>query len=214
MSSCLDNDDNNEVEIDEEWKALNDTRYSQIASDGSYNVLSSQSGNGKVYWKTSTVITDSDQKPDLQLRTTVEGKPEFTDTVVVRYEGWYIDKEGEKRIFDSTENISIISEINYRHGIKPDPSPNKIPSTFAVNPSTSGTAANNYISGVIDGFSTALQDMKLNEERDVCMPYQLAYGTRANTYTPSNGSVTYTIIPAYTTLWFRIKLLKIIPMKA
>lgn len=210
-TSCLNNNNDNEVEIDEEWKSLNETRFATVASDPSFNALSSQSGNGKVYWQGSTVITDTDAGNILKI--TVEGKPEFTDTVVIRYEGWYFDKAGEKVIFDSTENPSLRSRIDYTYGKVSSPYPNYTRATFAVNPATSATAANNYVGGIIEGCSILLQDMKVNDERVVCMPQQLGYGSTASTYSPTTSSPTFTLIPAYTTLWFRIKLYQIIPMK-
>ncbi|SHE36987.1 FKBP-type peptidyl-prolyl cis-trans isomerase [Dysgonomonas macrotermitis] len=198
-TSCLNNDDD-EVEIDEEWKALNDTRFNQAAADASLTGLESQTGGGKVYWKKSTVITDSDN-PSASIRVTVTGKPEFTDTVGVRYEGWYFNKDGDKVIFDSTENESLTSTINGTGN------PNKETRYLAVNPATTSSSSNNYIGGMIEGWSTLIQDMVTGEERDVCIPYVLAYGGTART------SSNYVVIPAYTTLWFRIKLIKIYPMK-
>lgn len=213
-TSCLNSNNNNEEEIDEEWKALNETRFAKIASDNAYNALSSQSGsNEKVYWQTSTEITNVDNENSLRI--TVDGKPEFTDTVVIRYEGWYFDKAGQKVIFDSTENPSLRSRLDYIYNSTkyPSPEPNYNKSTFAINPATSATKANNYIGGIIEGCSILLQDMKVNDERVVCMPQQLGYGRTASTYAPTNSSPTFTLIPAYTTLWFRIKLYEIIPMK-
>ncbi|MBD8349229.1 FKBP-type peptidyl-prolyl cis-trans isomerase [Dysgonomonas sp. HGC4] len=195
-TSCLNSNNDNDVEIDEEWKALNETRFAKVASDDSFNALLSQSGNGKVYWQPSTVITDGNS-----VRMTVEGRPEFTDTVVARYEGWYFDRDNKKIIFDSTENPSLISQINYTYGLSSSVQPNYTRSQFTVNK-------------VIDGWITLLQDMKVGDERVVCIPQELGYGSVDNTYTPNvTGASTFKIIPAYTTLWFRIKLYEIIPMK-
>lgn len=212
-TSCLNSNNNNEEDIDEEWKALNETRFAKIASDNLFNALSSQSGNGRVYWQTSTVITDVDKENSLRI--TVEGKPEFTDTVVIRYEAWYFDKAGEKVIFRSTENISLKSRLDYTYNSSnyPRPEPNYSRATFAINPATSATKANNYVEGIIEGCSILLQDMKVNDERVVCMPWELGYGRYASTYAPTNSSPTFTLVPAYTTVWYRIKLYEIIPMK-
>lgn len=211
-TSCLnDSNDNNAVAVDEEWKALNESRFAKVAGDNSYNVLSAQSGNGKVYWQESTEITNVDN--GTALRTTVEGKPESTDTVVVRYEGWFFDKNGKKIIFDSTENPSLVREINYRYGLVSSLQPNYTRATFAMNPFTDGSKTKG-IYGVIEGWVTLLQDMKVGDERTVCIPQELAYGSVAQTYTPSvTGASAFTTIPAYTTLWFRIKLYEIIPMR-
>lgn len=186
FASCLNT--NNEVTIDEEWKRLNEQRFYAVAADASYTDLASQSGDGKVYWKKSTVISDS----DAGLRTTQYGKPEFTDTVVVRYEGSLLDKTGVKYIFESTENPVTGSAISI------DQDPNKRIVKFAINES----AATGKTYPITDGWRTILQDMRVGDEREVCIPQELGYGVGG-----SGG------IPGYTTLFFRIKLINIIPMK-
>lgn len=55
----------------------------------------------------------------------------------------------------------------------------------------------------VDGFRTMLQYMKIDEQVEVCIPYLLGYGTTGS----YSGSVQ--IIPGYTTLWFKIKLMNI-----
>lgn len=210
-TSCLNSSNDNEEKIDEEWKALNETRFAKVASDKvKYSELKSQSDNGSVYWEKATAITDTDA--GASVRITVNGKPEFTDTVVIRYEGWYFNAAGEKVIFDSTENPSLRSKLDYTYGNTSSPEPNYNKATFALNPATSSSAATNYIGGIIEGCSIALQDMVVGEERDVCMPQNLGYGSTASTYSPKSSAPTYTLIPAYTTLWFRMKLYEIKPM--
>ena len=211
-TSCLNSNDDNEVKIDEEWKALNETRFAQIASDKvKYSELKSQSDNGSVFWEKATAITDTDKGNSVRI--TVAGKPEFTDTVVVRYEGWYFNAAGEKVIFDSTENPSLRSKLDYTYGNITSPEPNYNKATFALNPATSSSSATNYVGGIIEGCSILLQDMVVGEERDVCIPQALGYGSTASTYSPSTSAPTLVLIPAYTTLWFRFKLYEIIPMK-
>lgn len=208
MVSCL-GGGNDQPKIDEEWKALNETRFNKVATDPAFSPLTSESGNGKVYWQKSDVITNTDK--GITLKTTMDGRPEFTDTVVVRYEGWFFDKDGVKVIFDSTENPSLRSRLGYQYGLSPTPDPNRQKAIFAINPKT--PTKNGGYSGIIEGFSVVLQDMQVGDERVVCIPQQLGYGGTASTYTPGNNAPTYTLIPAYTTLWFRIKLYEIIPMK-
>ena len=189
LASCVDDDD---FDIDEEWYSEQATIFSEVVAKSGiegenkeYITLESQSKNGVVCWQKSTVITDSDNT-DKTLRITMGGKPEFTDTVVVRYEGWYIDKEGKKYIFDSTENPSLNSGNTH---------PNKVQRKFTVN-------------GVIEGWTIALQDMKVGEERLVVIPQILGYKG-----SPLTNSSSQVILPGYSTLWFRIKLFDIIPMK-
>ncbi len=204
ITSCLNNDDGND-KIDEEWKSLQENYYNKAAADNSYNALSSQSGNGKIYWKASSVITDSDKT----LRITANGTPEFTDTVAVRYEGWYFDKTGEKIIFDSTENPSLRSNLAYSLGDAQSQYPNKKSIQFAVSGTTSGLKT---AIAVLDGTLTLLQDMTTGEEREVVIPQELGYKWGVSSYTSPSGGSSYVLIPAYTTLWFRVKLMKIIPM--
>ena len=162
LSSCGSDDDNG---IDEVWKAYQDTEFNKVAIDPAFHELKSETNSGSVYWKVSTVITNSD------LFTSAQRYPELTDTVVVRYEGWYFDMNGKKNIFDTTENPATGATVK--------------PAQFVVNQ-------------LIIGWTMLLQDMTVGEEREVCIPQQLGYG-----YWNVGG------IPAYTTLWFRIKLLDI-----
>ncbi|NDW08515.1 FKBP-type peptidyl-prolyl cis-trans isomerase [Dysgonomonas sp. 520] len=182
--SCLD-DDNDDSGIDEEWKYMNEKAFAELAVEGDndtdtlYTKLGSIYANNEVYvkWRKSDSITKSDL-PKMSPKIDIEGKPQFNDSVRIRYEGWLIDKKGNKIIFDSTENPKTGSTSQ----------PNKLPVGFRVN-------------GVIAGWTTVLQDMVKGEEREVCIPWQLAYGASGNSS-----------IPGYTTLRFRMKLEDIIPM--
>lgn len=200
--SCSDNDD--KVKVDEEWKALNKKRFDAYESNSNYHKLSSPTQNGIVYWTESSIITDSDKKKSLKIEE--REIPQFTDTVVVRYEGWFLDKERKQIIFDSTENPSLSSRLDYSHGVAPSIYPNKNPVKITVSFNTGSS----YTVNQIDGVSTLLQNMKVGEEREVVIPQELGYG--ANPMVHKAGTNSYTIAPAYTTLWFRLKLLQIIPM--
>lgn len=178
--ACSSNDDN---DIDREWKALNEKRFFEAQNSEEYTrEWRSMSENGVVLAKrTDRFEATSAEDASIfdnndRLRITKEGTPTFTDSVVCRYEGWYLDKEGKKVIFDSTE------KTNNQKGIG-----------FMVNK-------------VIDGWSTALQHMHVGDAYSICIPQQLGYG--ASGY--YNGYVK--TIPEYTTLWFDMKLLKIIPV--
>lgn len=179
LSSCLNDDDDNN--IDQTWYDYQNNLFQEVAKDVSYTELKSESGNGSVYWRPSSMITDSDI---ISERISPQGTPNFTDTVLVRYEGWYLDINGEKKIFDSTENPSLSNSLN----------PNKVEVKLTLNVDANGFQ-------LTDGFSTLLQDMTVGEERQVVIPQQLGYGSSAQTY-----------IPAYTTLYFDVKLFKIISL--
>lgn len=166
--SCVDEDDN---KIDKEWKKMNEDAYLKAYSSKDYYKLESQSRNGTVLWKTSNLLTDD--QPDFGLRINSQGNPEYTDSVTVRYEGWYIQKDGTSYTFDTTEEVN-----------------NKVPRGFAVK-------------NVVDGWTTVLQDMKVGEERELVIPWILGYGSSGLV---NSGVV---VIPAYTTLYFRMKLLDI-----
>lgn len=166
FTSCSTKDD---TTIDEEWKALNDKQVREAAATTSgYVARASISNNGYVYWKSFKFIPEI--KTSSSPKITQEGTPYITDSVVVRYEGWYFLKDGTKHLFDTSEgekNLPMRTRIN---------------------------------SGLIDGFSTMLQYMRKGDQVQVCIPYQLAYGTGG-----TQG------IPGYTTLWFNINLVDIIP---
>ena len=187
--SCMSDDDD---EIDYEWKDYQTKIYDDISvlSDDSgeriYAVLKSESSNGSIFWKTSDFITNrmkgdfSQQRPNAYLATrSTSTKPSaMTDSVVVRYEGWYYDKAGDFKRFDGTESITET----------------KPPYVGSDNVTSTGFG----VSKVVDGFRTAIMDMVVNEERIICMPANMGYGATAQS-----------TIPANTTLFFDIKLLKI-----
>lgn len=163
--SCASDDSTNG--IDEEWRSYNETIVIETgAKTEEYKSLASLSGNGSVYWKSITDFIPQEKST----KVTQEGTPYFTDSVVVRYTGWYLLKDGTKYTFDTTEG-----------------SYNGVPQTFVVG-------------SLVDGFSTMLQHMRTGDQVEVCIPQRLGYGSSAQS-----------AIPAYTTLWFRIKLVKIIP---
>lgn len=99
------------------------------------------------------------------------GMPLYTDSVKVNYLG---------RLLPSTSYpYGYVFDQSYFGDFDPDISS---PMSFAVN-------------AVVSGFSTALQGMRKGEEWRVYIPYQLGYGTSAQS-----------TIPAYSTLVFDITL--------
>ena len=96
-NSCVDDDD---YEIDEEWKAYQDGLVAKVAAIGSeYTPIPSSSNNGYIY---SKIITDfvPDNEYDNFDRTL---SPLFTDSVYVHYQGWYYKQDGDSTIFDTTQ---------------------------------------------------------------------------------------------------------------
>lgn len=177
-------DDKNDGEVSEEWKRHQagwEEKIREEVRKGLYTEVKSESRNGSIYWRTSDYINnnmngDFDKEgPEAipKTKSTVQKQRESieeTDQVEVRYEGWYYNLKDKKVVFDSTEKA---------------PSGNNASSLITL------------VNGVVDGFKTALMDMKVGEERIVCMPYKLGYGV----YGSGN-------IPGYTTLFFDIKVLK------
>lgn len=100
--------------------------------------------------------------------------PVFTDSVVVRYEGSFLKQDGTPYVFDSTEGDG------------------------------NGKVMRTRVNGLIDGFTTMLQYMRIGEQVDVYIPYQLGY-KEAGSY---SGYVQ--TIPGYTTLRFKICLVDVI----
>ncbi len=98
--------------------------------------------------------------------------PIFTDTVYVNYRGKLINGT----VFDQS----------YRGTYDPATA---IPVKFNVG-------------AVITGWTTALQQMKVGDEWEIYIPYNLAYGSSA-----SNS------IPGYSTLIFDVALMKVLPLK-
>lgn len=183
FSSCTSTDN---YGVDMEWKEYNEKIVMETAADTvEYTARKSLSNNGYVYWK---YVTDfiPDEKSVPSTKVTEDTTAYYTDSVTVRYTGWYLLKDGTKYTFSTTEG-------DY----------NRVPNTFQISASMikelKGSKETNKN---IDGVATMLQYMKVGEQVEVCIPQRLGFGYIGQ----SNIN-----IPAYTTLWFRIKLLKIIP---
>jgi len=180
MASCSDDDNNG---YDEEWKKYNDSIYYSLGDKPEYSKANSLSENGFIYIKKFT----SENSPfETKFTEITDESPLFTDSVVCRYMGWYFAKDGTPIIFDGTENEIVINGETYTKNFN-----KKQGTSFRVN-------------GVIDGWATALQGMKAGDECQICIPFLLGYGVNGLT---SSG---VQIIPGYTTLWFNMKLLKVI----
>ena len=164
------------VTFDDTRKNDNEAQFSKIAASSEYKKIESKSGDGFIMYK---VLKEGENNEE------TDRKPLFTDQVKVLYTGWYkyywtkedtfIDDNGNKFqnkvIFDTTSGDS-----------------NDIARTFSV-------------SGVVDGFSTALQNMNVGDKWEIWIPWQLGYGDFNNS---SSG------ISAYSTLVFEVELVEII----
>ena len=155
-------------ETDTIWKDNGEAAFAKTAASAEFKTTQSESKNGSIAYK---VIK--------------EGKgetPLYTDGVKVLYTGWFKQVDWNKGdIFTNEDGKKITNKIIFDSTANR----NNAPSIFPV-------------SGVVDGFSTALQHMKVGDKWEVWMPWKLGYG--ANGQTP---------IPAYTTLVFEIELLQI-----
>lgn len=109
------------------------------------------------------------------------GTPYFTDKVKVLYTGWYKNIWSMPDIYTDNKDNIIYNKV-----IFDSTENNNIPRTFSVN-------------GVVDGFSTALQNMRVGDKWEVWMPWKLAYGESGNN-----------TIAGYTTLVFEIELVDIL----
>ncbi len=108
--------------------------------------------------------------------------PTFTDKVRVLYTGWYKYDWSKPDTYENDQGQTIINKYIFDS----TENRNNIPSTFTV-------------SGLIDGYRTALQHMQVGDIWEVWIPWNLGY--------EANGS---TNIPGYTTLVFEIELVSIV----
>ncbi len=182
LVSCGNDDDDSTAEM-LVWKAQQDQVFRNVANSGLYSDLGSKTGDGTLYYRSSTMITDNDAPVTLagispRLIEITGERPLFTDSVVVRYMGWYLDEDNEKVVFDGTENM-VIDGTTYTF--------NKMQGI--------GFLANGVIAGWTDILTSV---MYVGDEYEVCIPQQLAYKSSGS------GSIKY-----YTTLFFNIKLLGI-----
>ncbi len=106
--------------------------------------------------------------------------PLYTDQVRILYTGWY-------KQFDWSKQDTYVDD----DGVK-------LYNKYIFD-STGGNARRFEVKDLVDGFTTALQHMKVGDKWEVWIPARLGYGM-----TPRQN------IPANTTLVFEIELLKIL----
>ena len=172
---CACSEDDNNVEEYPNWKTTNDTYWQEL-----YNTTKQRIAGGDTSWKIlpkySYASTDELKAEDyviVHVKTVGEGteSPLFTDSVLVHYRGHLLPS--------TTYTAGYQFDTSYAGDLNPLTA---TPSKFAV-------------SGVVAGWTTALQKMHVGDRWDVYVPYQLGYGTVIN------GS-----IPAYSTLIFDMML--------
>lgn len=156
-------------ETDTIWKDNNEAAFMITAALPEYKTIQSESKNGSIAYK---------------VMKSGEGKtPLFTDRVKVLYTGWYKMVDWNKGDFYTNENgVKVANKFIFDSTANR----NNVPSIFSV-------------SGVVDGFSTALQHMKVGEKWEVWIPSRLGYGERGQNN-----------IPGFTSLVFEIELLEIL----
>ena len=156
-------------ETDTQWKDANEAAFAKTAASSEYKTIESQSRAGSIAYR---VIKSGQGKTPL-----------FTDNVKVLYTGWFKRVDWNKDDIYTNEDGRKITN-KYVFDSTSDRS--DIPSVFRV-------------SGVVDGFATALQNMKVGDKWEVWMPWKLGYGAMGQSS-----------IPAYTTLVFEIELVEIL----
>lgn len=156
LSSCSKDDE--VLEVDEEWKVLNEEAFAAQTLAPDFSKINSQSNAGFILYK---VIKSGESKEQIY----------YTSKVKVYYKGSLIDGT----VFDdkSFENSSG--------------------STFEVG-------------NVVDGFSTALQNMHPGDRWIIWIPQQMGYGI-AGSSNSTPGSVT---IKPYSTLIFDLEVIEVV----
>lgn len=156
-------------ETDTRWKDANEAAFAKTAASGEYKTIEAPSKMGSIAYK---VLKSGDGET-----------PVYNDMVLVLYTGWFKSVDWNKE--DTYTNEDGLT-IRNKYIFDSTANRNDYPATFEVN-------------RVVDGFSTALQHMKVGDKWEVWMPWRLGYG--------ANGS---NAIPAHTTLVFEIELLEIL----
>jgi peptidylprolyl isomerase/FKBP-type peptidyl-prolyl cis-trans isomerase FklB len=156
---------------DDNWKETNEAQFAKITTSQEYKRINSESSAGHIMYK---VITQGNG-----------ATPYFTDKVKVLYTGWFKYDWLRGDSYKNDRNETVVNKYVFDS----TESRNNVPAMFDVNPQT----------GVIDGFSTALQHMKVGDKWEIWIPWKLGYGTSGKD-----------VIRPYTTLVFEVELLDIV----
>lgn len=159
------------VTFDDARKTDNEKQFERISSNPEYKKIMSESGNGYIMYKEI-----ADGKSGV--------RPAFTDKVKVLYTGWF------KRFWEKQDTFTGDDGNIFKNKVIFDSTSdrNNNPSTFLVK-------------SLVDGFSTALQNMEVGDKWEIWIPSKLGYG--------SAGRKSADIQP-HTTLVFEVELLEIV----
>ncbi|MDR1743710.1 MAG: FKBP-type peptidyl-prolyl cis-trans isomerase [Dysgonamonadaceae bacterium] len=162
VSAC--NDDDNE--IDTEWKEANEAKFAEIAANSGYKKLESQSNNGYIMYK---VLNEGSG----------DKSPFFSDNVKVKYQGWfkydwnkadtYIDENENyitnKNVFDK----SLVTPASFKVSSLVDGFSTALQYMVVGDkweiwiPWKLGYGATGYSSGSIAGYTTLVFEIELVE---------------------------------------------------
>ena len=163
FSSC--GGDSDKYQIDETWMRQNEKDFYAEAAKPEYKTIYGISDPYKyILWKESTFWSPSGSaiSKDPELRQSMRS-PVFSDTIKCRYEGWFKDANGNKVIFDSTDNPTSFN---------PTTDPNRQERSMMVG-------------GLVDGWRVALYKMKEGDEWSLVIPFSLGYGMTRNNDIPA-----------------------------
>jgi FKBP-type peptidyl-prolyl cis-trans isomerase FklB len=177
LASCSENDDT--VEEYPDWKNTNTAYFNNLYTTAK-TAMESGDTSWKIFrkWSASASAESQAYNPEdcivvkVLENGTGSGCPLYNDNVWVHYQG---------RLLPST---------SYADGYVFDQS---FYGTFNENTAVATQLA---VSGTVDGFATALQEMHIGDHWQVYIPYQLGYGESSSD----------TTIPAYSLLIFDIRL--------
>lgn len=174
FASCSEEDDT--VEEYPNWVETNDTYFNKLSETVVDAINSSSSATEwkriKCWSKTDTVAGLNSDYILVQVLesapATETSAPLFTDTVSVHYSGQLLPS--------ASYPSGLVFDMSYND---PFDEATSVPSEFAV-------------SGVVDGFATAVQYMRRGDHWLVYIPYQLGYGNpTTNSSIPSGSTLIF-----------------------
>ncbi len=174
LASCSENDDTEEEYPN--WQVTNTKYFSNLKDSVSKLVAAGDTAEWNIYKIWSQTDYKAGDKSDSVIivhklkNGTGSGCPIYTDSVRVHYGG------------------KLLPSTSYPSGYKFAQSYSTSLSDYDV---TTCIPAKLAVSGVIDGFSTALQRMHIGDRWIVYMPYQLGYGTSGSTSIPGYSVLIY-----------------------